>query len=116
MASTNSRRVNAATRPASESSNHRGCSWNRYRALAMAEIRQYLRNKTLLFMAIVFPIGVGLLMLIMGGDGQPANTQVRAAISMEVCSNDYVLVRLAARRYLPPWRRPGRSCHSCLPY
>ncbi|MDK8762001.1 ABC transporter permease [Corynebacterium pseudodiphtheriticum] len=84
MASTNSRRVNAATRPASESSNHRGCSWNRYRALAMAEIRQYLRNKTLLFMAIVFPIGVGLLMLIMGGDGQPANTQVRAAISMEV--------------------------------
>ncbi|WP_448858124.1 ABC transporter permease [Corynebacterium propinquum] len=84
MASTNSRRVNAATRSASESSKHRGCSWNRYRALAMAEIRQYLRNKTLLFMAIVFPIGVGLLMLIMGGDEQPASTQVRAAISMEV--------------------------------
>lgn len=84
MASTNSRRVNAATRSASKSSNHRGCSWNRYRSLAMAEIRQYLRNKTLLFMAIVFPIGVGLLMQFMGGDEQPANAQVQAAISMEV--------------------------------
>ena len=84
MASTHARRVHAVGGSASESSKHRCCSWNRYRALAIAEIRQYLRNKTLLFMAIVFPIGVGLLMLIMGGDGQPASTQVRAAISMEV--------------------------------
>lgn len=87
MTSTTSHRAITATRSASESSKHRGCSWNRYRALAMAEIRQYLRNKTLMFMAIVFPIGVGLLMLIMGGDGQPASTQVRAAISMEVFSS-----------------------------
>ncbi|EEI77777.1 hypothetical protein HMPREF0308_2031 [Corynebacterium striatum ATCC 6940] len=50
----------------------------------MAEIRQYLRNKTLLFMAIVFPIGVGLLMQFMGEDGQPTSTRMRTAISMEV--------------------------------
>ncbi|QMV86507.1 ABC transporter permease [Corynebacterium hindlerae] len=52
----------------------------------MAEIRQYLRNKTLLFMALVFPIGVGLLMLFMGSAGQPAAAPVRTAISMEVFS------------------------------
>lgn len=84
MASTNSRRVNAVGGSASESANRRSSGWKRYRSLAMAEIRQYLRNKTLLFMAIVFPIGVGLLMQFMGGDEQPANAQVQAAISMEV--------------------------------
>lgn len=84
MTSTTSHRATTATGSASESANRRSSGWKRYRSLAMAEIRQYLRNKTLLFMAIVFPIGVGLLMQFMGGDEQPANAQVQAAISMEV--------------------------------
>ncbi|UQV56115.1 ABC transporter permease [Corynebacterium pseudodiphtheriticum] len=84
MTSTTSHRATTATGSVSASANHRSSGWKRYRSLAMAEIRQYLRNKTLLFMAIVFPIGVGLLMQFMGGDKQPANAQVQAAISMEV--------------------------------
>ena len=84
MTSTTSHDANTATESVSASTNHRNSSWKRYRSLAMAEIRQYLRNKTLLFMAVVFPIGVGLLMQFMSGDEQPANTQVRTAISMEV--------------------------------
>lgn len=58
--------------------------WHRYRALAIAEIRQYLRNKTLIFMATVFPIGVGLLMQFMGESEESAGAPVRTAISMEV--------------------------------
>lgn len=84
MTSTTSHDANTATESVSASANHRNSSWKRYRSLAMAEIRQYLRNKTLLLMAVVFPIGVGLLMQFMSGDEQPANTQVRTAISMEV--------------------------------
>lgn len=86
MTSTTSHDANTATESVSASANHRNSSWKRYRSLAMAEIRQYLRNKTLLLMAVVFPIGVGLLMQFMSGDEQPANTQVRTAISMEVFS------------------------------
>jgi len=84
MTSATSNRVNVGNASPSEYANHRSSSWNRYRALAVAEIRQYLRNKTLLFMAVVFPIGVGLLMQFMGEDGQPASAQIRTAISMEV--------------------------------
>lgn len=86
MPLTTSRRAAAVTESASESSHHRSSSWSRYRALAMAEIRQYLRNKTLLFIAVVFPIGVGLLMQFMGAAEQPVGAQVRTAISMEVFS------------------------------
>ncbi|WCV10625.1 ABC transporter permease [Corynebacterium silvaticum] len=61
----------------------RGSSrWRRYKALAQAEIRQYLRNKTLLFMAVVFPIGVGFLMQFLGSGDTP--TRIKTAISMEV--------------------------------
>lgn len=84
MTSATSNRVNVGNASPSEYANHRSSSWNRYRALTVAEIRQYLRNKTLLFMAVVFPIGVGLLMQFMGEDGQPASAQIRTAISMEV--------------------------------
>ncbi|WP_232843227.1 ABC transporter permease [Corynebacterium hindlerae] len=79
-------RASAVIEFVNESLHPRNSSWHRYWALAMAEIRQYLRNKTLLFMALVFPIGVGLLMLFMGSAGQPAAAPVRTAISMEVFS------------------------------
>lgn len=61
-----------------------GTSFRRYRSLAIGEVRQYLRNKTLLFMAIVFPIGVGLLVQFMGESDQVGSSLNRTAISMEV--------------------------------
>lgn len=84
MTSAISMHANVGNASPSEYANPQSFSWNRYRSLAAAEIRQYLRNKTLLFMAIVFPIGVGLLMQFMGEGGQPASAQIRTAISMEV--------------------------------
>lgn len=61
-----------------------GTNFRRYRSLAIGEVRQYLRNKTLLFMAIVFPIGVGLLVQFMGESDQVGSSLNRTAISMEV--------------------------------
>lgn len=84
MTFTISRRAVTVTESTSKSFNHKSSNWGRYLALAMSEIRQYLRNKTLLFMAIVFPIGVGLLMQFMGAAEQPVDARVRTAISMEV--------------------------------
>lgn len=55
--------------------------FSRYFALAKAETTQFLRNKTLLSMGLIFPIGIGLLsqQLAQGGE-----KQVVAATSMEV--------------------------------
>ncbi len=61
-------------------------SFSRYMALAKAETRQFVRNKTLIFMAIVFPIGVGILMLYMNSADQFGGQEVRSAVSMEVFS------------------------------
>ena len=55
--------------------------FSRYFALAKAETTQFLRNKTLLSMGLIFPIGIGLVsqQLAQGGE-----KQVVAATSMEV--------------------------------
>lgn len=84
MPQINSRNISIRDKKSPGDSNLRHRSWHRYRALAVAEIRQYLRNKTLIFMATVFPIGVGLLMQFMGESEQSAVAPVRTAISMEV--------------------------------
>lgn len=57
---------------------------SRYLALAKAETRQFIRNKTLMVMAIAFPIGVGILMLYMNNAEQIGGQAVRSAIAMEV--------------------------------
>lgn len=58
--------------------------WKRYKALAKAEVRQYLRNKTLLLMALIFPIGVALIIQLMGSGGGSSDSRFSAAISMEI--------------------------------
>lgn len=61
-----------------------GPVFRRYRSLAVAEVRQYLRNKTLLFMAVMFPIGVAFLVQFMGRSDQVGSSLIRTATSMEV--------------------------------
>ena len=55
--------------------------FSRYFALAKAETTQFLRNKTLLSMGLIFPIGIGLIsqQLAQGGEDR-----LVAATSMEV--------------------------------
>ena len=67
-----------------ESATEAGPRFRRYRSLAVAEVRQYLRNKTLLFMAVIFPIGVAFLVQFMGRSDQGGSSLIRTATSMEV--------------------------------
>lgn len=67
-----------------ESATEAGPRFRRYRSLAVAEVRQYLRNKTLLFMAVIFPIGVAFLVQFMGRSDQGESSLIRTATSMEV--------------------------------
>lgn len=61
-----------------------GSSWRRIQSLSMAEIRQYLRNKTLVSYALFFPIGIGLMTQFIGGNRDSAQPGLQAATSMEV--------------------------------
>ena len=67
-----------------ESATEAGPRFRRYRSLAVAEVRQYLRNKTMLFMAVIFPIGVAFLVQFMGRSDQGGSSLIRTATSMEV--------------------------------
>ena len=71
---------NSSNEPATEA----GPRFRRYRSLAVAEVRQYLRNKTMLFMAVIFPIGVAFLVQFMGRSDQGGSSLIRTATSMEV--------------------------------
>ncbi|MDN6200447.1 ABC transporter permease [Corynebacterium flavescens] len=79
------------TRPRSST----GSAWRRILSLSTAEIRQFLRNKTLVAYALIFPIGIGLVIQFIGGNRDSADPALQAATSMEV----FLLVALMFVQY-----------------
>lgn len=72
-----------------------GSSWRRILSLSKAEIRQYLRNKTLVSYALFFPIGIGLMTQFIGANRDSAEPGLQAATSMEV----FILIALMFVQY-----------------